>query len=213
MHNILSLVIKNLEAPIIFKVLLNRILYVNHHYYLSLYLPRFNQAIKIREDLSLEIADSKGWEKVLDNIHFYQMKERRAILARYKFFQKGFSGCCFFGKNAQGEVVSMQWLISPKCNSMIKEKMFRLWPILKDNEVIIENLYIFPKFRNAGTFSTVNYLILKIAEEEGCSKCNTFIRKDNIKSLNGFLNLGFKIQKLYTERKFLGHHWRSEQIT
>lgn len=204
----LRLFIKNLGIPLISKVILNRIFYYNHYYYMSLYIPRLNNKTRIRRDIVLGRSKPQDWDILLQRLPHYSKNERKEILARYNFLQKGFFDSCFLGKNSNDEIVSMQCLIEPKHNEIINQRFSNVWPQLKNNEFMLEKLYIFPEFRKAGTFTTVNHLLLQIAGDKGYSVCRSFIRKDNIEALNGFLRLGFKIENLYTEINLLGRSWR-----
>lgn len=204
----LCLAIENLGIPLTLKSALNKIFYYNHYYYMSLYIRRFNKKIRIRDDIELARPKQQDWEIIFQNLYSYSKDERREIIRIYNFLKNGFFDTCFFVKNRNNEVVALQCLIEPSHNEIIKKQMANVWPKLKNNEVMLEELYIFPRFRSFGIFPTVNHLMLKVAEKKGYSVCRSFIRKDNVLSLNGFLSIGFKIEKLYTQINLLGMSWR-----
>jgi hypothetical protein len=207
-RNTLRLAIKNLGVPLTLKSALNKIIYYNHYYFMSLYIRRSNKSLRIREDIELSKPKQKDLDRIIQNLSSYSKNERKEIIRIYNFLKNGFFDTCFFVKNRNDEVVAIQCLIEPIHNEIINKKMANIWPILKKEEVMLEELYIFPGFRSLGIFPTVNHLMLKVAEKKGYSVCRSFIRKDNVLSLNGFLNLGFKIEKLYTQINLLGMSWR-----
>ena len=207
-NSTLCLVIKNLGPVFTLKIILSKIFCCCHYFCISFYIRRSNNNFRMRRDITLTRANQGDWNLIIQRIPDFPKKERKEIIRRYRFLKNGFFDSCFLGKNRQNEIVSMQCLIEPRHNELIDKKLRNVWPILKNNEVMLEELYIFPKFRTVGIFPTINLLILKIAQDKGYTGCRSFIRKENILSLNGFLGLGFKIEKLFTQINFLGNSWR-----
>jgi ribosomal protein S18 acetylase RimI-like enzyme len=74
---------------------------------------------------------------------------------------------------------------------------------------MIENVFIFPRFRGRGylPFGTLQLLELAINKKYPTAIC--YIRKDRINALNEFTKLGFKIIKLVKEFRFMGMVWRT----
>lgn len=203
----LSLIVRHLGPVLSLKVFLGKIIKFDYYYYLNINLKKVNPSIRVRNDLELVRASEKDLQIILDQSHGYSRMERKAILSRLLFFKKGFSNC-YLCCDKKGNIVSMQWLIVPMRNSLIYDKMKGVWPVLKEHECMVENLYILPEYRKIGVFSTVNILLLKKALDDGFSVCNTFIRKDNIEALNGFIKIGFSLKRLFFAINFLGKAWR-----
>lgn len=187
---------------------LKRIFFIDRFFCLRLNLVALREDLRVRSDIVIDRCKIEDFQKILNEIEEYDRLSRKQILAGYLFFKRGYHGC-YLGKNQQGEIVSMQWLLRPDDNKTTLKSRNRTMPILKKNEVCIENLYIFPKYRNVGFFTTLNMLILKIAKEEGYSICYSFIHRKNIKSLSCFLNIGFQIRQLVDSYNFFGFSWRS----
>ena len=59
------------------------------------------------------------------------------------------------------------------------------------------------------TMVRAEHHLMALARQEGFRLCNAYIRKDNIASLNGFLGLGFQIQKLLVGYNLGGFSWRT----
>jgi hypothetical protein len=105
----------------------------------------------------------------------------------------------------------MQWLFRPADDVELQERFRDRFYPLRPDEVLVENIFIFPRFRGAGVFPTVNHSVLEQARREGFRGCAAYIRKDNITSLNAYLDLGFRIRTLLTSYSLAGVSWRTLQ--
>lgn len=74
---------------------------------------------------------------------------------------------------------------------------------------MIENAFTFPPYRGLGYLLSGTLQLLDQARERGYRSAVCYIRKDNLKSINEFSKMGFKITKMVTEYKFFGKTWRT----
>ncbi len=141
--------------------------------------------------------------EIRDNLKSLGPIDKKELILRLFFYEAGFKNC-YVARNTKGQIVYLQWLIYPYENVIIKSRFGSRFYPLKEKEVMLENAFTFPRFRGLGLLPSVSAQLLDIARQDGYASCITYIRKDQIVSLNEFTRLGFKITKLVREFKFLG---------
>jgi hypothetical protein len=186
---------------------LKRLADVDHYYLLTASLDRVRYP-RLRSDLRFEEARDADFEQMLRDLHRWDPTTRREVVARVLFHERGMPGA-WVGKSAEGELASVQWLLRPRDNARLQQHFHRCCYPLKPHEVMIEDLLVFPPFRGLGTFPTANHHLLTLAQSEGFRACTAYVRKDNVASLNGYFDLGFRIGKLLTAYNLAGSTWRS----
>jgi hypothetical protein len=186
---------------------LKRLAYVDHFYHLTAPLSRLRFA-RLRTDLRFSQPTAADVDEIARSARGLDPASRKEIVTRLLFHRRGFSGC-HVGRTAEGELVSMQWLVRPSENGLLEAHFPRLYYPLREGEVLLENVFIYPRFRGLGVFPTVNHHVLEVARREGFRVCNAYIRKDNLPSLNGFLAMGFQLQRLLTGFNVAGMCWRN----
>ncbi|HEY3446507.1 MAG TPA: hypothetical protein VGK67_09080 [Myxococcales bacterium] len=186
---------------------LRKLGHVDHFFHLSAALRRLRFP-RLRSDLRFAEATEADLAEILGGLGSLDADSRREVITRVRFHRSGVPGC-HVGRNDRGEVVSLQWLIRPRDNEALSRACRGLYYRLQPDEVMIENLFVFPAFRGLGTFETVNHFVLERARSEGFRLCHTYVRKDNVVSLNGCLDLGFRIRKLLTGYSVAGVTWRA----
>jgi hypothetical protein len=187
--------------------LLKKLAAVEHCYHLTaaidrLRFPRLRSDIRFAEATELDLAE------ILGGIRDRDLAIRQELLARVLFYRRGFSSC-HIGRSGTNELVSMQWLIRPNENALLEKHYPHLFYPLGHGQVMVENIFIFPRFRGLGVFSTVVHDVVVTARTEGFRTCSAYIPTDNVASLNGFLALGFQLHKLLTGYRLMGRSWRN----
>jgi hypothetical protein len=186
--------------------LLKKLANVDHSYHLAAAIDRLRFP-RLRSDIRFAQATELDFAEILRGIRAADRTVRKELLARVLFFRRGFSGC-HVGRDGGNEIVSLQWLIRPSDNALLERHYPRLFYPLEQGQVMIENIFIFPRFRGLGVFPTVVHDVLDTARKEGFRTCSAYIPKENVASLNGFLALGFQIRKLLTGYQLMGRSWR-----
>jgi ribosomal protein S18 acetylase RimI-like enzyme len=182
---------------------INRLCSVNHYYILQKKLDSQAGEVKTRGKVSLRIVNDDDLQYIIKSISTLDSVSRKDVISRLLFYKSGFTNC-YAAVTSEGEVAYLQWLIYPSENALIENKYSRIFSPLREDQVMIENAFTFPKFRGMGLLSYVTNALLNIAKEAGYKSVVTYIRKDKIASLNEVFKMGFKITKLITEYKFLG---------
>ena len=201
-------IISNLGIWVPAKFFLKKILYLDYFYFLTAPLKKVEPGIRILSDIQIAEARNEDWAMIVDGLKLLDSNERREVIVRLLFYQKGFYSC-YIGRNESGDIVSLQWLIRPNDNHLIERHFNDFFYPLNEKQVIVENIFVYPKYRGLGVFTTVNHLLLEKAREEGFRRCHAYIQKGNIASLNGFMKLGFQVKKLLRSYNVCGFSWRN----
>jgi len=201
-------IISNLGIWLPAKFFLKRILYLDYFYFLTAPLKKVEPGIRILSDIRIAEARNEDWTTIVDGLKQLDDNERREIIVRLLFYLKGFYSC-YIGRNGNGDIVSLQWLIRPEDNQLIEKHFNDFFYPLNKKQVMVENVFVYPKYRGFGVFTTVNHLLLEKAREEGFLFCLAYIHKGNITSLNEFMKLGFQIKKLLRTYALCGFSWRN----
>jgi L-amino acid N-acyltransferase YncA len=201
-------ILSNLGIWVPAKFFLKRVLYLDHFYFLTAPLKKVETGLRILSDIQIAEARNEDWTMIVDGLKQLDGNERREIIVRLLFYLKGFYGC-YIGRNESGDIVSLQWLIRPEDNHLIQKYSNDLFYPLNKKQVMVENIFVYPKYRSLGVFTTVNHRLLEKAREEGFLHCHAYIQTGNIASLNEFMKLGFHVKKLLRSYNLCGFSWRN----
>lgn len=175
---------------------LKRLCSVEHVYCLTAPINRLRFP-RLRADVGFALATAADFDEILEGIAALDALSRTELVARLLFFRHGFTSC-YVGRNRAGRIVSLQWLIRPADNALLLKHLSRRRYLLGDDQVMIENIFIFPAFRGLGLFPTINDATLGAARREGFQICKAYVGKENVASLNSYFSLGFRIERLIT---------------
>lgn len=185
--------------------LLRKMCSVEHVYYLTAPIDRLRFP-RLRSDIEFAHATERDLAESLQGLSSLDDVSRRDLVVRVLFFRHGFTSCRV-GRNRDGQLVSLQWLIRPADNPLLEKYLRgRRYPLSED-QVMLENIFIFPPFRGFGVFPTVNHDTIGIAKRDGFRICKAYVGKDNVASLNSYFSLGFRIEKLLTGYHVAGRTW------
>jgi GNAT superfamily N-acetyltransferase len=186
---------------------LKRLGYVDHFYHLTAPLSRLRFP-RARADLRFAPATPADFDEIARSVGEVAPAARKDLVTRLIFHRHGFAGG-FLGRTASGELVSMQWLVRPRENPLLEAHYPRLFYPLRDDEIMLENVFVYPRHRGLGAFWASNRHLVELARSEGYRAASVYIRKDNIASLNGFLGMGFQLRQLLTGYNVAGFSWRN----
>jgi GNAT superfamily N-acetyltransferase len=186
---------------------LRRLGSIDHYYQLAAPIERLRFP-RLRSGLQFEVATEADFAELVSGLGQLDPASRKEVVTRVLFQRRARRGC-WIGRDAEGALVSMQWLFRPADGPALQEAFRGRYEPLRADEVLIENVFVFPRYRGAGVFPTVNHAVLDLARREGFRTCAAYIRKDNVLSLNAYLDLGFRIRKLLTGYSLAGVSWRT----
>ena len=156
---------------------------------------------------NLSIMSYKDLQIIKKSIKVLGPNDRKEILARIQFFEKGFQNC--YVMKVKDTIAYMQWLINPSENYLLEKYFKKIFYPLHNKQVMIENAFTYPKFRGYGYLPYVSQNLLDIAQEQGYKSVVGYIKINKIPSLNDFYKMGFKVTQLLRERKLLGSIYRN----
>ena len=186
----------------------SKIFSLDHYYILgrSLTFP-LKYPLSRKPDTQLSLLTDDDYTIIKKNLINLNLDDRREILARLNFYHNGFNNCYVI--KSGNEIAYLQWIIFPTENHIIQKNYSNKFYPLTEKQVMIENVFIFPRFRGRGYLPFGTIQLLESAIHKGYASAICYIRKDRITTLNEFTRLGFKIVKLVREYRFMGKVWRA----
>jgi len=134
----------------------------------------------------------------------YESKESRyQLLVRKWFYERGFHNCYIARASDTNEMCNIRWMIT---SQDIREAGFenRL-PKLKEDEVLLENVYTLERFRGRGTQAASYRHMTEIARKQGFRRVIAYVAEDNIPVLRLSMRRGYQVFEKVSERRILFH--------
>lgn len=111
---------------------------------------------------------------------------------------------CFVAVDADGTPCYFQWRLDHRQNRFLQSHFPRRWfPVLREDEILLENAYTPVAFRGKGIMSEAMAIIAETGEDVGARAAITFVEVDNPPSLKACANAGFAPYTLRRERSWL----------
>lgn len=110
---------------------------------------------------------------------------------------------CYVAVNKEGIPCCRLWLIDASQNDALKLVWGNIFPKLKKEEVLIENVYTVPRFRGFGILPAVVDEVLKNGRELGARYALTFGELSNYNTSRAFAYAGFEPYILRRKKWFL----------
>jgi hypothetical protein len=104
---------------------------------------------------------------------------------------------CYLAVTDENDICYMQWLIDSSQNHL-RPRVVGL--TLQPDEMLLEWAYTFEKYRNLGIMASAMAQIAEQGASAGARWALTLVDEDNIASLKGCRNAGFRPYKLHEER-------------
>ena len=196
-------------GPVAAARVIREMLFSTNNYYLlgrSLAAP-LEYPFARKPDLPFVPLEERHVAAIKEQIPALDPIDRREVAGRLHFHASGFNNCYLM--YAGSEIAYLQWLIYPQENDVIRSGYSGKFYPLGEKQVMVENVFTFPRYRGRGLLPYGTLQLLQMAREQGFSSVVCYIRSDNITSLNEFFRIGFKITKMMREYKVLGKAWRT----
>ena len=195
--------LSNLGCIYIFKLFLKNIFSIEHFYIVQGNISSLKPPQRLRSNCIIKLVVESDWDEILKNLRSLDPADRKEILVRLFFYQAGLKNC-YIARTKTGEIAAIQWLIYPSENSIVQQHFNTRFYPLRNNQIIIENVYTFPNVRGIGYLPAITTELLHIAKEKGFKSVIFYVSKDKIAPLNEFIGCGCKIRKMMIETKILG---------
>lgn len=184
-------------------VLIKKIFCIEQFYILQRSISQSINIPNIRLILDLRRANDDDMMQAIEALAKLDIVSRHELVSRILFYKKC-SNNCYVAVTKDNEITYLQWLMYPIENDHIREYYKGTFKPLKDKQVLVENVFTFPKFRGQGLMAYITLKLLEIARNDGYKGAIMYIRTDRIESLNQNIMLGFKITGLLREYKIFG---------
>lgn len=189
-------------------IALERLFSVHHFYVAKINLKKFNpDSSGKKAEGGLQRVQPDDFLKMTEHLEPLSRSDRRELLSRMIFYNNGFHSC--YCIKVHNEIACIQWLIEPEDNDIIRQYYRNQFYPLRSGQVIVDDLFTFPKYRGRGYLHLILSRLLCLAKDRGYTTAMTYIRKDKISILNDFLRTGFKLTTLLREIKIFGFAYRN----
>jgi GNAT superfamily N-acetyltransferase len=158
----------------------------------------------------LQPASREAFKKISARLNEESGQDVFEILRRVSFYERGFDACYFASTNS-GEVCHMAWLLSASHNNLIQSQYPPGMSKLEEDEVLLENIFTFPRYRGKGIMTSVTIFLADLARKQGFRRVMAYVDIENKASLKGFLRAGFYSYREEKEKRRFFRIWRSGQ--
>ncbi len=194
------------QAPILIREVFRRLYSTEHSFGLrrDLEVPFETPAAKI--DLEIRPLVKEDIHELLDDyddeVDAEAMKER----ARRKLFLREEVPTCYVAVAEGGHPAYMQWLMGPDQNDAIQSYFSDGFPILKDDEALLEFAFSHERYRGMRVMQHAMAEIAIKGRGLGARFVLTFVGENNIPSLKGCKRAGFFPYLTRIDRWRFFHH-------
>lgn len=203
----LSFVVETLRPGSFLRLLASRLFSKNHYYLLEMDLCTGSYPTRRPDSrIQLKLMEEDDLAEIRRSLCSLDEQDKREVLARIFFYWDGFRNC--YVAKAGGEITAIAWILYPEESQRLQKKYPSKFHPLESSQVMIENVFTFPRFRRMGFMRSAVEALLDVARGRNFSSAVCYIRKDRLDSLNAFISMGFRLVKIMPEYKFLGHESR-----
>jgi len=159
-------------------------------------------------EYSLQLADPSGFrKKLLSNLNRERGQDIFEILRRISFYERGFDAC-YLALTDSGEVCHVAWLLSASHNDLIRTHYPSGMRELEEDEVLQENVFTFPPYRNKGIMTSITLDLTEIAKSRGFHRVLAYVDTKNGTSLRSFQRAGFRVHDEEQEFRRFFRIWK-----
>ena len=160
------------------------------------------EAFGLKRDLTIEFTVPKSKIDLLIRPYTHIDKDHfSADLQNDGLIEKAIA-TCYVATTSQNVPCYRQWLMGSKQNIKIKEFWGQSFPMLQDNEALIESVFTIPEYRGQGIMPSALDKIAKEIKDSDIRFLMLFVEIDNVASLKGCHRAGFSPYVLRTEKWF-----------
>ena len=154
-------------------------------------------------EYSLRPASKEDMEEVLRISRSESRESVYDLIQRKWFCESGFYDCYIARTADTNDPCYIQWLVTSANVHMVSRGFRCRFPRLREDEVLVENVYTFEKYRGKGVMPSAIDVLSRLARRKGFKRMLTCVREDNTYSLRGFEKAGFKKFGEIREIRFL----------
>jgi RimJ/RimL family protein N-acetyltransferase len=170
--------------------ILHRMYHISHFIRLELDLDSALPKILSSLDFYLELASPNDIRNFLEIAKNSSCSASFELVDRNFFYDSGFHECYIGKTKAEKEPCYLGWLLSTKKNPELQHG-FKGIPPLKEDEVLLYNLFVFEKYRGKGVSSSADAQICEIARKNGFKRAVVYPLKNNPAAVKALKKIGF----------------------
>lgn len=155
--------------------------------------------------ITMQATDARTFRGFRDELDRVDGDDYVQVLLRTMTCEAGIE-TLYVATDEHGRPAYAQWLTSAGEQEAVHEHSPGRYPVLGDDEALLEGAYTFLDFRRLGMMADGMVQLLKIARDEGCTAAYTYVEDDNIPSLRGCANVGFTLDHVRHNHRRLGRH-------
>ena len=144
-----------------------------------------------RTSFSLQPASPEAFQRILARLNEEKGRDVFEILRRVSFYERGFDAC-YLALTDSGDVCHIAWLLSARHNDLIRSQYPPGMDGLREDKVIVENIFTFPRYRGKGIMLSVLQQLEDLARKQGARRVVAYVDATNTPSLKGFDRAGYK---------------------
>ena len=154
-------------------------------------------------EYSLRPASKEDMEEVLRISRSESRESVYDLMQRKWFYESGFHDCYVARTADTNDPCYIQWLVTSANGHMVSRGFRGRFPRLREDEVLVENVFTFEKYRGKGIMPSAIDALSRMARGKGFKRMLTCVRADNTYSLRGFERAGFRKFDEIRETRFL----------
>ena len=185
-------------------VFIKNIIRINHCYILQRNMRNLVSSGNNRRKWKVRVATDDDIKEIRESIRNLDDASKKEVVVRLLFYHSGFKNC-YIARTSDGDIAYIQWLIYPYENNIIRKHYRYRFHELREKQVMVENVFTYPKYRGYGLMRDMTNELLNIAKEKGYNSAIIYVRKDLTDVINDRIVNGFKITKIVTELKIFGY--------
>jgi hypothetical protein len=157
---------------------------------------KFPMVMRPQDEGNLKIFDCE-LEKVKGSEYLYVFQRRQMCKAGVRTL--------FTALGPDESPAYVQWLIRPCDQTRLQAHQPNRFPILAEDEALLEGAYTFLAYRRTGVMVDGMAQLLRVAQAEGLRAVYTYVEVGNVGSLRGCAKTGFHLDHLFCSSRRLGY--------
>ncbi|UCB42523.1 MAG: GNAT family N-acetyltransferase [Dehalococcoidales bacterium] len=199
-----SVLLLNAGGPKVFFRHLGRQIYSRETYFGLQKALDFNCVeVPSRLEYTLRPVSQDDIKEVLSVVREESKESAHDLIQRAWFYESGFHNCYVARTTDTDQLCHIQWLVSAEADKEAIRNFGSRLPTLKDDEILIENMYTFEKYRGNYIMSSLTTRLCEMARNKGFKRALAYVRPDNTASLKGLESIGFSKFEEISEYKVL----------
>lgn len=139
-------------------------------------------------------------EELFREMYHESQNGRHELIIRKWYHNRGFGDCYITRASDTDEICNVRWIVTPE---HIKRLGWEARFPLEDDEVMLENVYTFEKYRKMGARTASVNQAREIVKRRGFKRTKGYVAEDNIPQLRLNQREGSKISAKVVDRHFL----------